>query len=91
VGVWYISSARIWLVIHVNISDFLQIFLLNLNFLLVHRNRYLEGMDDGQKTLRGHLDFNSHMKIQRVFIDNGQKNRGTDELTDGEINPVWAG
>jgi hypothetical protein len=32
---------------------------LNPNFLLVHRNRYSEGMDNGQKTPRGHPDFNS--------------------------------
>ena len=48
---------------------------------------YLEGMDGGQKTLHGHLDFNSYMKILCVFIWNGQ----TDEQTDREINPVWAG
>ncbi len=35
---------------------FLQILLLNPNFLLAHRNRYLEGLDDGQKTTRGHLN-----------------------------------
>ncbi len=34
-------------------------FLLNPNFLLVHRNRYSEGMEDGQKTPRGHPDFHS--------------------------------
>ncbi len=35
-------SVRIWLVMHVNITlnNFLQIFLLNQNFLLAHRNRY---------------------------------------------------
>jgi hypothetical protein len=44
-------------------------------------------MDEGQKTPRGHPDFNSYVKILRVFIWNGQ----TDEWTDGEINPVWAG
>jgi hypothetical protein len=43
-------------------------FLLNPNFLLVHRNRYSEGMDDGQKTPHGHPDFHSYVKIQRVFI-----------------------
>ncbi len=42
--------------------------MLNPNFLLVHRNRYSEGMDDGQKTPRGHPDFHSYMKIQCVFI-----------------------
>jgi hypothetical protein len=55
---------------------------LNPNFLLVHRNRYLEGMDDGQKTPRGHPDFISYVKILRVFITNGQ----TDGQTDGEIS-----
>jgi hypothetical protein len=73
------------------ISKFLRIFLLNPNFLLVHRNRYSEGMDDGRKTPRGHPDFNSYVKIQRAFIDNVQTKRRTDEQTDGEINPVWAG
>jgi hypothetical protein len=34
-----------------------------MNFLLAHRNRFLEGMDDGQKTPRGHPDFNSYVKI----------------------------
>ncbi len=38
------------------------------SFLLVHRNRYLEGMDDGQKPPRGHPDFHSYVKIQRFFI-----------------------
>jgi hypothetical protein len=60
------------------ISKFLQIFLLNPNFLLIQRNRNLEGMDDRQKTPRGHPDFNSYLKIQRVFIDNGWTNRQTD-------------
>jgi hypothetical protein len=63
-------------------SDFLRIFLLNPNFLLVHRNRYSEGMVDGQKTPRRHADFNSYVKIQRVFIDNGQTNRRTDGQTE---------
>ncbi len=80
-------------------SNFVQIFLLNPNFLLVHRNRYSEGMDNGQKTPRGHPDVNSYEKILRVFIDNRRTNRQTDRQTDrqkdgqtdGEINPVWAG
>ncbi len=37
-------------------------------FLLVHRNKYSEGMDDGQKNPRGHPDFHSYVKIQCVFI-----------------------
>jgi hypothetical protein len=60
--------------------------LLKLNFFLVHRNRYLEGMDDGQKTPRGYLDFNSYVKILRVFIDNRRANRQTDRQTDGWRN-----
>ncbi len=56
------------------ISKFLQIFLMNPNFLLVHRKRYLEGMDNGQKTPHGHPDFNSYVKIQCVFVDNGRRN-----------------
>ncbi len=69
-------------------SDFLRIFLLNPNLLLSHRNRYLEGTGDGQKTPRGHPDFNSYVKIQRVFfIDNGR----ADKQTDGEIHPLRVG
>ncbi len=48
-------------------------------------------MEDGQKTPRGVPDFNSYVKIQRVFIDNGQTDKQTNRQTDGEINPVWAG
>ncbi len=48
-------------------SQFSKYFLVESeNFLLVHRNRYLEGMDDGQKTPRGHPDFHPYVKIQRV-------------------------
>ncbi len=49
-------------------ANLVQIFLLNPNFLLVDRNRYSEGMDDGQTTPRGHPDFHSYKKIQCVFI-----------------------
>ncbi len=38
------------------------------NFLLAHRNRYLEGMDDGQKTPRGHPDFHSYVKLNVFHI-----------------------
>jgi hypothetical protein len=68
VGVWYIDSARIWLVIHIKISDFLQIFLLNPNFLLAHRNRDLEVMDDGQTTPRGYANFNSYVKNLHILV-----------------------
>jgi hypothetical protein len=47
-------------------------------------------MDDGQKTPCGHPDFNSYIKIQRVFIDNRQTDDQTNGQTDGEINPVQA-
>ncbi len=66
------------------LSNFVQILLLNPNFLLAHRNRYSEGMDDGQKTPRGHPDFNSYMKILHVLVFM------TDRQTDREINLVWA-
>ncbi len=49
-------------------ATLVSIFLLNpRNFPLVHRNRYLEGIDDGQKTPCGHPDFHSYVKIQRVL------------------------
>ncbi len=41
-------------------------------------------MDDGQKTPRGHPDFNSYVKILRVFIVR------TDRITDGETNTLAA-
>jgi hypothetical protein len=66
-------------------------FLVEPKFLLIHRNRYSEGMDDGQKTPRGHPDLNSYVKILRVFITDRHTDRQTDRQTDGEIYPVWAG
>jgi hypothetical protein len=66
------------------ISHFVGIFFLNPNFLLVHRNRYLEGMGDGQKTPHGHPDLNSFVKILRVFIF--QTDRGTDRQTDRQTD-----
>ncbi len=65
--------------------------MLNPNFLLVHRTRYLEGMDDRQKTPRGHPDFNSYVKIQRVFIDNGQTDEQMNRQTDREIHSLHVG
>jgi hypothetical protein len=72
-----------------NKSDFLQIFLLNPDFLLVLRNRYLVVTDDRQITLRGYPNFDSYVKnlCVLVFRMDGQ----IDRQTDGEINPVWAG
>ncbi len=68
---------------------------MNPNFLLVHRHRYSEGKDDGQKTPCGHPDFNSYVEIQRVFIDNGrtdeQMNRQTDKQTEKYTCFAWAG
>jgi hypothetical protein len=49
-------------------ANLVRIFLLNPNFLLVHRNKYLEGMNDGQKTPRGHPDFHSYMKLNVFHI-----------------------
>ncbi len=43
-------------------------FLVEPEFLLAHRNRYWEGMDDAQKTPRGHPDFNSYVQNLHVFI-----------------------
>jgi hypothetical protein len=62
---------------------------MNPNFLLAHRNRYLEGMDDRQKTPRGRPNFYSYIQNLSVFMfrTDGQ----TDRWTDREINPVWAG
>ncbi len=71
--------------------------MLNPNFLLAHRNRYSEGIDDRQKTPLGHPDFNSYVKILLDFtfqMDgrmDERRNRQTDRQTDREINPVWAG
>ncbi len=54
-------------------------------------------MDDKQKTPRGYTDFNSYVKILRVFIfqTDGRTDRQMDGWTDGwmdrEINLVWAG
>ncbi len=42
--------------------------MLNPNFLLAHRNKYSEGMEDGQKVPRGLPDFNSYVKILHMFI-----------------------
>jgi hypothetical protein len=42
--------------------------LLNSIFLLAHRNRYSEGMDDGQKTPRGYPNFNSYFKNLHVLV-----------------------
>ncbi len=47
---------------------FLQIFLLNPNFILAHSNRYSEGTDNGQKTPLGHPNFNSYVQILRVLV-----------------------
>jgi hypothetical protein len=49
-------------------ANLVQIFLLNPKFLLIHRNTYSEGLDDGQKTPRGHPDFHSYVKINVFHI-----------------------
>ncbi len=62
---------------------------MNPNFLLTQRNRYLEGIDDGQKTPHGHPNFNSYVKNLRVWYS-GRTDGQTDRQTDRDINPVWA-
>ncbi len=47
-------------------ANLVQIFLLNPFFFIVHRNKYLEGFDDGQKTPRGRPNFSFLREIQRV-------------------------
>jgi hypothetical protein len=49
-------------------ANLVQIFLLNPNFLIVHRNKYSEGLDDGQKTPHGHPDFHSYVKFNVFHI-----------------------
>ncbi len=58
--------------------------MLNPNFLLAHRNRYSEGMDDGQKPPRGYPNFNSYVKNLRdlVFWTDRQTDRQTDGWTE---------
>jgi hypothetical protein len=48
-------------------SKFLLIFLLNLNFLPAHKNRYLDGMDDRQETRHGHPSFNSYINLEELI------------------------
>ncbi len=51
-------------------------------------------MDDGQKTSRGHPDFNSYMKILRVFIFqmDGRMDKQTDRHTDRQTEKlIWCG
>jgi hypothetical protein len=51
----------------------------------MHRNRYSEGIDNGQITPHGYPNFNSYVKNLRFFIFQ------TDRQTDTEINPGGAG
>ena len=54
-------------------------------------------MDEGQKTPRGDLDFNSYMKNLRVLVfrtdgrTDGQTDRQTERQTGREINLVYVG
>ncbi len=76
------------------ISKFVQIFLLNPNLLLAHRNRYSEGTEDAQKTSRGHPDFNSYVQNLRVFIfqSDGQMDERTNRQTDRQAEKlIWCG
>jgi hypothetical protein len=62
-------------------------FLVEPKFSFAHRNRYLEGTDDGQKTPRGQPNFNSYVKKSTCF---GIPDAQTDRWTDRETNLVWA-
>jgi hypothetical protein len=56
-----------------------------------HRNRYLEGRDNGQMTPRGYPSFNSYVENLR-FLYSGQMDRGTDIGTDrGMETLIWCG
>ncbi len=65
------------------ISKLLQIFLLNSNFLLAHS----EGMDDKQKTPRGHPNFNSYVNNWCVLVF--QTDRWTETLIRGAFVTYW--
>ncbi len=56
---------------------------MNKNFLLAHRNRCSEGMDDGQKTPCGHPYFDSYVKnlCVLVFRTDGRTDGWTDIYT----------
>ncbi len=61
-----VCIARIRLVIHtIYIRYFLRIFWLNPNFLLAHRNRYSEEMEDGQKI---HVDTMILFPKWRIYV-----------------------
>jgi hypothetical protein len=47
---------------------------------MAHRNRYLEGTDNGQMTPRGYPNFDSYIKKLRILVF----------MTDREINPGGA-
>jgi hypothetical protein len=81
-----VCIARIRLVIHVNNKENSTDFLVEPDFLLAHRNRYLEGMDSGQKNPPEHPNWYSHVKNLHVLVfrTDGQ----TDGQTDRDINPV---
>jgi hypothetical protein len=61
----FVPAQTLIAVFLLTISNFLQIFLLNLIFFLAHRNRYLEGMDDGQMTPCGYPNFHFGGKLLR--------------------------
>ncbi len=50
-------------------ANFCKYFLVESeNFLLVHKNRYSEGMDNGQNIPHGHPDFHSYVKLYVFHI-----------------------
>jgi hypothetical protein len=85
-----VCSARIRLAIHVNNKLMSTNFLLKPNFLLAHRNRYLEGMDNGQKTPCGHPNFDSYVQNLHFFVF--QTDGPTDKPTDRQMETlIWGG
>jgi hypothetical protein len=61
---------------------------MNRNFLLVHRNRHSQGMDDGQMTPRGNPNFNSYVKnlCFLVFQTDGRIDGQIDGRRDGRAD-----
>ncbi len=83
-------------------ANLVQNFFLNPNILIVHRNKYSEGLDDGQTSPHGHPDFHSYMKfnvfnITDIFLVNTlllyslSPYSQTERQKETQINPGWAG
>jgi hypothetical protein len=68
-------------------------YVLRVQYKMARRNRYLEGMEDGQMTPCGYPNFNSYIKNLGflVFRTDGQRDGRTDRQTDGDIDPGRGG